>query len=135
MITIANYNYSVKHIDWSAVPASLKKTHETLIPDASKNNWQTYNGDDDVHRVVEKYFSYIGKYVQTTETKPATKKAATQKDAVKNIQPANPAQHEQARALAIALIRPYVERGETLEQIRKSYMGSSNHAGSDGAEQ
>lgn len=130
MITTANYYDSIKQIDWNAVPASLKKTHETLIPDASKNNWQTFNSDDDVRRVVEKYFTYVGKYVHLNDVQPATKQAAKPKRTSSQAQPSDPAQHAQARALAIALIRPYVERGETLEQIRKSYMGSSNGAGS-----
>lgn len=69
-ITTANYHDCTKNIDWNAVPASLKKTHETLIPDAAKGDWQTYHTDGDVRRVVEKYFSYITKYATAPSVPP-----------------------------------------------------------------
>jgi len=63
-------------IDWNAVPVSLKKIHETLIPDAAKSDWSAYNTDGDVKRVVDKYFGYIAKFVLASNDETATTKKA-----------------------------------------------------------
>ncbi|MBS1616817.1 MAG: AAA family ATPase, partial [Bacteroidetes bacterium] len=81
-------------------------------------------------RVVEKYFSYIGKYASGAAIAATPKAANTSTKAQPKAPAANPEEQRQAHDIAIALIRPYVERGETLEQIRKSYLGSSNNTGS-----
>jgi len=122
MITTDNYFSKTKDIDWSSVPASLKKMHDTLIPDASRNDWQAFKVDDDIRRVVEKYFGYIGKYAGSSASQTSVSLApAVQPDSVSVTQ---------ARAAVVEFLRPYVERGETVEQINKSYLGTSNAKGS-----
>lgn len=69
-ITTANYFASVQSLDWNGVPASLKKMHETLIPDVSKSDWQAYNSDADIKRTVDKYFGYIAKHVSAAVPAP-----------------------------------------------------------------
>jgi hypothetical protein len=129
-VTTQNYFNAILKIDWKTVPDSLKKTRDTLIPDASRDDWKVYNSDGDVRRVVEKYFGYIGKYA-TSETKTTSPKGgASPKAKRKEPDASEKAGQQKARELAVALIRPYVERGETLDQIRKSYLGTSNHSGS-----
>lgn len=77
MINKTNYYDRIKVIDWNAVPASLKKIHETLIPDAAKSDWSAYSNDGDVKRVVDKYFGYIAKFVPASNVDtPVSKKAA-----------------------------------------------------------
>lgn len=128
-ITIDNYFNAAQHIGWQVVPASLKKVHEALIPDASKDNWAAFHRDEDVRRVVEKYFSHILKYV------PLSKIAVLQKDKKKPA--AKPQEDEKAEALKAAarevaaeLIRHYVLRGDSLESIRKSWLGAGDDNGS-----
>lgn len=123
-ITTANYFDSVKALDWNSVPASLKKTHESLIPEVSFSNWAAYLEDKDIQRVVEKYFEYIGKYASL----PANPKAA------KIIDTGNSEVSEEtksaARDFAKNMLRPYVIRRESLESLKTSSLGLSSERGS-----
>jgi hypothetical protein len=69
-ITTANYFTSVQSLDWNAVPASLKKMHDTLIPEVSENDWKEYSSDADIKRTVDKYFGYITKYMPASSRAP-----------------------------------------------------------------
>lgn len=122
-ITTANYFDSVKNIDWNALPASLKKTHETLVPDASKNNWSAYHNDADVKRVIDKYFGFMEKYVSSPKTTDQSSKARSNKNANDKVPLKD---WTQARLLAMDLIRHYVLRGDSLEAIAKSYLGRAS---------
>ncbi len=128
-ITTQNYFNAILNINWANVPESLKKTRDTLIPDASKGDWHIYKSDEDVRRVVEKYFGYIGKYAPAEKTKAEPAKGKTASKASENVEVSETLKAD-GRAVAVALLRPYVERGETIEQLRKSYLGTSNDKGS-----
>lgn len=130
MVTTQNYFDSILRIDWNMVPDSLKKTRDTLIPDAARNDWQIYNSDGDVRRVVEKYFGYIGKYVAAPTTgKPVTDVSKPAPKGAKHT-PVSDDLKKEAHALACDLIRSYVLRGDSYESLKKSYLGRSNDAGS-----
>ncbi|MBS1629529.1 MAG: hypothetical protein JST27_05680 [Bacteroidetes bacterium] len=125
-VTTNNYFDAILKINWASVPDSLKKTRDTLVPDASRNDWKIYQSDEDVRRVVDKYFGYIGKYA----TSSASKKKAASPKAASTETSVSESTKQEARAVAVALVRPYVERGETVEQLRKSHLGTSNGSGS-----
>lgn len=130
MVTTQNYFDSILRIDWNKVPDSLKKTRDTLIPDAARNDWQIYNNDGDVRRVVEKYFGYIGKYVAApTSGKPVTDVSKPAPKSAKHV-PVSEEVKKEAHALACDLIRSYVQRGDSYESLKKSYLGRSHDAGS-----
>ncbi len=130
MVTTQNYFDTILRIDWNTVPDSLKKTRDTLIPDAARNDWKIYNNDEDVRRVVEKYFGYIGRYVAPPKSgKPVTDVSERpSKKAAGSI--LSDETRKEAHALATDLIRSYVLRGDTYESLKKSYLGRSIDGGS-----
>lgn len=73
MITINNYKDTVKHLDYSTLPATYWKTHQ-FIEKASENytNWNAYNTNEGIKKLMDAYFVKLDEYLQKNTPKEST---------------------------------------------------------------
>src|SRR4051812_49217054 len=115
MITSKNYIETIKTVVPKTLPAFLEEGYD-FVKEVTENHttWRYYNADAEIRGTADKYFADLADFLKGQIAKPAKKETG----------------ETRARAIAIGLIRSYVKRGDTLEDLKKSYMGSSNDAGS-----
>jgi hypothetical protein len=79
MITINNYQDTVKNLDYSTLPATYWKTH-TFIEKASENytNWNAYNANEGIKKLMDAYFVKLDEYLQKQDVKPNVKVNTTE---------------------------------------------------------
>jgi len=117
MITTSNYFQKIKDIDVSKLPAKLKEGYE-FVKELTENHatWDYYKSDKDIKATVDEYLANLSAYAATElPGKPHSKPLTNKKDL-----------EQQAREVAKKLIRGAVEKGDTVPELKKSYMGSSN---------
>ena len=71
MITVNNYQDTVKNLDYSTLPATYWKTH-TFIEKASENytNWNAYNSNEGIKKLMDAYFVKLDEFLQKHDVKP-----------------------------------------------------------------
>jgi hypothetical protein len=105
MITPKEYFSVIKKVDVASLPEKLRKAHDfTEEVTEYHTTWKYYKSDRDIKKVVDNYLKELSEYLKK---KPVPKE---------NLEKA-------ARNAAGNLIRAYVERGYTVEQIRQSRLG------------
>lgn len=115
MITTSNYFQKVKEIDIPKLPANLREGFD-FINEVTENHttWEYYNSDNDIKATIDEYLANLSDYVSKNSDKKASKEISAGK---------NKNSEKQARDAAIDLIRSYVERGDSIEELKKSMMG------------
>ncbi|MBK6834072.1 MAG: hypothetical protein IPG89_07280 [Bacteroidetes bacterium] len=113
MITTQNYFDKVKTINVSALPNALKEGHH-FTKEITENHktWTYYNSDKDIKSTIDEYLANLSHLNKENKHKP-----------VKNTKHIT---EEQAREVAKSVIKPYVLRGDSYENIRSGQMGSYN---------
>jgi hypothetical protein len=86
MITINNYQDTVKNLDYSTLPATYWKTH-TFIEKASENytNWNAYNSNEGIKKLMDAYFVKLDEFLQKHEVKPNFKTTTTEEKPTEKI--------------------------------------------------
>ena len=87
MITIKNYFDQTTNLIWSELPEALAKGN-TLVKGVSQNDWNAYNTNETIKRVVDAYFLKLQDYVVKSPVDADSKKsvkALTKKSASKAI--------------------------------------------------
>ncbi len=115
MITTQNYFDRVKTMNVSALPSSLKEGHHFTkeITDNHKT-WDYYKSDKDIKSTVDEYLANLSSYFEK-ENKPQPKKES------------KPISEQTAREAAKDLIKHYVLRGDSYENIKNGKTGSYNY--------
>ena len=106
MINRKNYFEKVNEIDYKELSASLKKAFE-FTQEATENHttWHYYESEPIIKKKIDEYFEALSEFLK------------------KDSKPDNTNKEKQARAAAKELIYAYVKRGDTVEQLKASYLG------------
>ncbi len=107
MINKENYFENVKSIPFSKLPENLKNGF-LFVQQSTEDHttWKFYDKHNDIKLKIEKYFTLLNKEI--------------------DFKPKSTITEAMAKGYAMDLIRAYVHRGDTLEHLSKSNMGSSN---------
>lgn len=111
MLTIKNYFQKVKDIDVNKLPANMQEAY-AFAKEATENHttWDYYNSDKDIQATIDQYLANLSSYLE----KPTPKSTH------------NKAEEAKARDIAKQLIFVYALRGENVQQLNKSRVGSSS---------
>jgi len=140
-ISKRNYFDSIGNIGVKNLPETLKKSHD-FVERATQNgnDWTKYDSNEVIQRTIDLYFEKLNEFLRDS---PATiKKPEPVKRKEPVVKQAKPVQNKQkerrvkatqrkaairtAKEAAKDLIRPYVLRGDSIRQLKDSYMGSTN---------
>lgn len=141
MITLSNYFNEVNRIGVSTLPETLRKSHDFVLKSTSNgSNWDTYNRNATVKKVVDLYLSKLNEFVAShTETQPQPK---TQRKALKPYPQTKSKQDIPSRmkvAKKASKARKEKKPGKRVENIReevkfiKRYVGLHNKVKSPNA--
>ena len=123
MVTTKNYFEAIKAIVPETLPAFLQEGYD-FVKEVTENHttWQYYEADAEIKGMVDKYLADLSDFLkgQAGKPSPAKKEKLSKNETGEN----------RAREIAKGLIRGYVKRGDTFDQLIGSHMGSSNDAGS-----
>lgn len=111
MITIQDYFQKVKEIEVSALPDKLKEEYE-FVKEVTENHttWDYYKSDADIQSTIDQYLANLSDYLKKrTPDKPAS----------------NSIGEKAAREAAKKFIQTYVLRGDTVQQLKDSQMGTA----------
>ncbi|MBN8865870.1 MAG: hypothetical protein J0H92_21025, partial [Sphingobacteriales bacterium] len=115
MITKDNLFKTAKTIKVDSLPASLKEGFE-FVREVTENftTWKYYKSDGDIKAAVDQYIAELAAHLAQPSGKGSGTARTSQPD------------QKAAREIAKDFIRPYVLRGETMQQLSKSHLGSAN---------
>lgn len=72
MITEKNYFIEIEKIGINRLPDTLRKSHDFVVKStANGNNWDTYQNNETIRKVVNLYFEKLNQYLKSSE--PSTK--------------------------------------------------------------
>ncbi len=64
MITLSNYFNEVNRIGVSTLPETLRKSHDFVLKSTNNgSNWDTYNSNATVKKVVDLYLSKLNEFI------------------------------------------------------------------------
>ena len=142
-ISVKNYFDSISNIGIKNLPDTLKKSHE-FVDRATHNgnDWSKYEGNETIHKTIDLYFEKLNEYLSKSDSAidKETVTPITVKEEKKVVKPVKQkvAKNKTARQIkrksviqtpeqaAKDLIRSYVLRGDSLESLKQSYLGSTN---------
>ena len=140
-ISKRNYFDSIGNIGIKNLPETLKKSHD-FVGRATQNgnDWTKYDSNEVIQRTIDLYFEKLNEFLRESPALVEKPKAVTRKELIVKQAKAVPNKQKERRAKATqrktairtakeaakALIRPYVLRGDTIKQLKDSYMGSTN---------
>jgi hypothetical protein len=115
MITTSNYFHKIKEIDKSRLPAKLKEGYD-FVKELTENHttWDYYNSDKDIKATVDEYLANLSDYASGKQEPKKLSEKQTGK---------NKDNEKLARDAAKKLIRGYVERGDSVDELKKSMTG------------
>ena len=139
-ISVKNYFDSINNVGIKNMPETLKKSHEFLEKAThSGGDWSKYEDNEAIHKVIDLYLEKLNEYLSKSdaaitsevkvEPKPIKKSAPPKQRERKPSKKSGKSANKRfpinnAEDAAKALIRPYVLRGDSIDSLRKSYMGS-----------
>lgn len=116
MFTVKNYFDKIKEVDVQKLPAKLRERYE-FVKEVTQDHtsWEFYHADNEIKATVERYLSNLSNAID----KPTAAKNTKATPAVAK----TPVSEAAAREVAKELIRVYVLRGDTVQQLSKSQLG------------
>jgi len=114
---------------FDALPETLRKSHEFVVKvTGSGEDWSKYEGNDTIKKTIDLYFEKLSDFAgQKVQSVPVQKVA---KEVHKKEKAEAKPKHKtkSAKDIAKELIRPYVLRGDSLQEIKAGQLGVSNGA-------
>src|SRR5690349_8639859 len=117
MVKTQNYFEKIKEIDIATLPNKLKEGYD-FVKEVTENHstWDYYNSDADIKATIDQYLANLSDYIQgKDETNRSIEKQTSKKEGIERL----------AREIAKKFIWGYVERGDSVEELKKSMMSSS----------
>lgn len=117
MITSSNYFQKHKEIDISKLPAKLKEGYD-FIKEVTENHttWEYYNSDNDIKAIIDEIIANLSDFIaKKGERENSNENNVSEQKGIERL----------AKEVAKKLIRVYVERGDSIESLKKSMMGYS----------
>lgn len=117
MITINNYQNTIKNLDYSTLPATYWKTH-TFIEKASENytNWNAYNSNEGIKKLMDAYFVKLDEFLQKHDVKTNLKVNITESKKIE------PVKEVVVPTKTTKVIAPTISKQETDEEMDFSFV-------------
>jgi len=124
MITTENYFEEIEKIKISSLPKKLQEGYDfTKELTEDHSTWKYYKSDKDLKNIVDEYLNALNEHLKKNAPAKSPPKATPKKSSPAKTTAKDEDEEEQAWEAAKALISGYVERGDSLESLRKSSLG------------